>query len=50
MLIEDGCGFTWYYEGEGYEVGTVVDLKMYDNITSAYIDDDIIKEVVVRGE
>lgn len=50
MLIEDGCGFTWYWEGEGYEVGTIVDLKMYDNITSAYVDDDIIKAVVVRGE
>ena len=50
MLIEDVCGFTWYWEGESYEVGTVVDLKMYDNITSAYIDDDVIKEVVVRGE
>ena len=45
-LIEDRCGFTWYYEGEGFEVGDLVDLKMHDNFTSSNIDDDEIKKVV----
>lgn len=47
-LIEDRCGFTWYYEGEGFEIGEVVDLKMHDAFTSAYIDDDVIKKVVKK--
>lgn len=50
IMVEDTAGYTWYCEGVSYPVGTRVDLKMYDNITSAWIDDDIIKKVVVRGE
>jgi hypothetical protein len=46
VIFEDRCGFTWYWEEEGFEVGDVVDLKMYDNYSSAYIDDDEIKKVV----
>ena len=47
-IFEDRCGFTWYWEEEGFEVGDVVDLKMYDNCSSAYIDDDEIKKVIKR--
>lgn len=50
IMVEDTAGYTWYYEGVSYPVGTRVDLKMYDNVTSAWIDDDVIKKVVVRGE
>lgn len=49
-IFVDRCGWTWYVEGEGYEIGQIADLKMYDSCTSAYIDDDIIKEVVLRVE
>ena len=34
IMVEDTAGYTWYYEGVSYPVGTKVDLKMYDNITS----------------
>ena len=46
VIFEDRCGFTWYWEEEGFELGDVVDLKMYDNYSSAYIDDDEIKKVI----
>ena len=42
----DKCGFTWYVDCEGYEVGDKADLKMYDNGTVSYIDDDEVKELV----
>ena len=45
-VFEDKCGFTWYWEEEGFEVGDVVDLKMYNNGTNNCIDDDEIKKVV----
>ena len=47
-IFEDRCGWTWAVEGEGYEIGQIADLKMYDNFTSAYIDDDVIKKVVKK--
>ena len=47
-IFEDRCGWTWFVEGEGYEVGQIADLKMHDNLTSAYIDDDIIKKVIKK--
>ena len=47
-IFEDQCGFTWAVEGEGYEIGQVVDLKMHDNFSNAYIEDDVIKKVVKK--
>jgi hypothetical protein len=44
-IFEDDCGFTWFEEGKGYEVGQIADLKMQDNFSSGYIDDDVIKKV-----
>ena len=46
VIFEDQCGYTWYWEEEGFEIGDVVDLKMYDNCSSAYIDDDVITRIV----
>ena len=45
-IFEDKCGFTWYVECEGYKVGDEADLKMYDNCTVSYIDDDEVKDLV----
>ena len=47
--IEDKCGFTWDYEDSNLNVGNVVDLKMHDHNTSAYIGDDVVKSVVLKG-
>lgn len=45
-IFEDKCGFTWYVECEGYKVGDVADLKMYNNHTDNCIDDDEVKDLV----
>ena len=45
-IFEDKCGFTWYVDCEGYEVGDKAALKMYDNGTVSYIDDDEVKDLV----
>lgn len=42
-IFEDKCGFTWYVDCEGYEVGDKADLKMYNNGTNNCIDDDEIR-------
>ena len=42
-IFEDKCGFTWYVECEGYEVGDKADLKMYNNHTDNCIDDDEVR-------
>lgn len=47
-MIVDSKGWGWYYEGEGFEVGQTVDLKMHDNFTNADNEDDIIKKVVIK--
>ena len=47
-MIVDGMEQQWYYEGEGFAVGDVVTLEMYDNWSSAYLADDVIKEVVIQ--
>lgn len=48
-LIECQCAEFWFWEyeptGTRFQIGDIVDLKMYDNCTSAYIQDDIIKSV-----
>ena len=45
-IFEDKCGFTWYVECEGYEVGDKAHLKMYNNHTDNCIDDDEVKDLV----
>ena len=47
VYVEDARGHLWSYEAEGYSVGDVVDLKMYDNLTTD-IEDDVIKKVVKK--
>ena len=42
-IFEDKCGFTWYVDCEGYEVGDKADLKMYNNCTNNCIDDDEVR-------
>ena len=47
--FEDKCGFHWDWkieENEYFEVGDFVDLKMNDNYSSGYVDDDVITKVV----
>jgi hypothetical protein len=45
-ILEDKCGFTWYVEEEGFEVGDIADIKMHNNFTHDCIDDDEILKVV----
>ena len=45
-IFEDKCGFTWYVDCEGYQVGDRADLKMYNNGTNNCIDDDEVKDLV----
>ena len=45
VTVEDTCGYTWDFIGDGYEVGDVVDLKMYTNHTDSTIYDDVIEDV-----
>lgn len=47
ITVVDQCGFTWDYYGSDAKVGQRVDLKMYDNLTSAYIFDDEIMDIVI---
>ena len=46
--IEDKAGFIWDYEDGNLNVGDIVDLKMHDNLSGGYIDDDVIREIVKR--
>ena len=41
----DETGEVWDFKASGYKVGDIIDLKMYDNNTSAYIYDDIVKGI-----
>ena len=45
-IFVDECGFTWYVECEGYQVGDKADLKMFNNHTNNCIDDDEVKDLV----
>lgn len=45
-IFEDKCGFTWYVECEGYQVGDKAHLKMFNNHTDNCIDDDEVKDLV----
>ena len=53
----DSLGDTWVWNAETekdieiyrtLEVGDRIDVKMFDNLTSANIEDDIIKSIVVK--
>ena len=45
ITVEDNCGYLWDFEGEGYELGQKVDLKMHTTHTINTIIDDYIKSV-----
>lgn len=45
VRIEDKCGYIWEFEGEGYTVGTHIDVKMHTNFTHDTIFDDRITDV-----
>ena len=42
VSIEDNMGRWWKFEGEGFEVGDIIDVEMYDNLTDEIKDDEII--------
>lgn len=47
--FKDKSGFYWDWEieeNEYFEVGDFVDLKMNDNCSTSYIDDDVITRIV----
>ena len=47
ILIEDLQGNLWAFEGaHTFKVGDCVKMKMFDNGTEGYVDDDVIKSVV----
>ena len=45
VTVIDETGKTWDFKAKGYNVGDIIDIKMYDNNTSAYVYDDIVKGV-----
>jgi hypothetical protein len=45
VTVIDETGETWDFIAKGYKVGDIVDVKMHDNYTSAYVYDDIVKGV-----
>ena len=45
-IFKDKCGFTWYVDCEGYQVGDKADLKLYNNGTNDDIDDDEVTDLV----
>lgn len=42
VSVEDDMGRWWKFEGEGFEVGDIIDVEMYDNLTDEIKDDEII--------
>ena len=42
VSAEDDMGRWWKFEGEGFEVGDRVDLKMFDSFTSGIKDDQVV--------
>lgn len=42
VSVEDNMGRWWKFEGEGFEVGDIIDVEMYDNLTDEIKDDEII--------
>lgn len=46
VTVIDETGETWDFIAKGYKVGDIVDVKMHDNYTSAYVYDDEITKVI----
>lgn len=42
VSVEDNMGRWWKFEGESFEVGDIVDVKMFDNLTDGIKDDQIV--------
>lgn len=42
VSVEDNMGRWWKFEGEGFEIGDIVDVEMFDNLTDGIKDDQII--------
>ena len=42
VSVEDNMGRWWEFEGEGFEVGDIVDVEMFDSLTDGIKDDQII--------
>lgn len=42
VSVEDNMGHWWKFEGEGFEVGDRVDVKMWDGLTNSIKDDHIV--------
>ena len=43
--VEDKRGFLWAFDGEGFEEGDSVKMKMFTNCTDSVISDDVIEDV-----
>lgn len=50
VTVKDKYGFYWDFEGEGFNKGDKVALKMFDNCTDSCIDDDEIVKVIKVNE
>ena len=48
VTVKDYGGLLWEFKGNGFKVGDIVDIEMFDSNTSAYVYDDVIKNVVKR--
>lgn len=47
ILIEDLNGNIWAFEGEhSFQIGDKVKMKMFDNGTQGYSEDDVIKKII----
>ena len=44
ITVEDELGYLWTFEGEGFEKGEKVNLKMFDSCTGT-MEDDIIEGI-----
>ena len=42
VSVEDDMGRWWKFEGEGFEIGDIVDVEMFDNLTDGIKDDHIV--------
>lgn len=42
VTVEDNMGRWWDFEGEGFEVGDTVNVKMWDALTDSIKDDHIV--------
>lgn len=49
VVVLDNAGHEWSFVGEGYKLGEVVELEMFDNCTNSIYDDEVI-EVKKMGQ